>query len=334
MIVKRIHKVISSSIETLPIELNTGSNLFVYSGSMTAVIQGELGNNSITWEQIDGEPVTYTSSTDGLTITFTTTDLNRKVFKVYTNKGTPLEQSAIAEFVHFPVERILIGDREDLLNVKQTNTIRASDLLPAYKQNGLISIDPNLSNYAVSSYGSLADSADSFTGLIVEGRLPNDVIPFIKTSEVWEKVSGSWTLRFNSVGYLKDFSGKVPVTENEFKIVYTVNLRGYKANVDLLVDSKYGKGFSNRISIDDRSDLIGINNYSAVLQTKRAFTCIDPVISNKHRDDLLSIDGYTAVLQTRRAFAVSDDLVASADRENIISFSDYTAVLQTSTGVT
>jgi hypothetical protein len=334
MIVKRIHRVISTSIETLPIELNTGSNLFVYSGSMTAVIQGELGNNSITWEQVEGDPVTYTSSLDGLTITFTTTDLNRKVFKVYTNKGTPLEQSAIAEFVHFPVERILTGDREDLLNVRQTNTIRASDLLPAYKQNGFISIDPNSPNYAVSSYGSLTDSADSFTGLIVEGRLSDDVIPFVITSEVWEKINGAWTLRFDSEGYLKDFSSKVPVTENAFKIVYTVNLRGYKTNVDLLVDSGYRKGFSNRITIDNRSDLIGINNYSVVLQTKRAFTCTDLLIADEYRDNLLSIDGYTAVLQTKRAFAVDNDLVVNVDREDIISFSDYTAVLQTSTGVT
>jgi hypothetical protein len=334
-IINRLSRVGGNNLQAVAITLESQFNTFVASGEMTAVLpNGEDPSNvNIVWEQIGGSAVTYTTPTDGISIGFTTSDLIRKTFKVYTNKGSTVEQSAIADFLHFPLDKQVVNNaNRDLITLVQTNSINASNLLPAYKQNGLIAVDPTSPNYSISSHGLLASTPDSLTYIITDGTMSNDVIPYVHTSEVWERITGVWTLQYSTSNYIRNFADKVTVTNNEFKIVYKYNLRGYENSVTLLVDQKYWQGFSDRSNVNLNNDLISINNYQNRLQTSTSFSAADTSAINAN-SDMIVLTNYNSNLQTSTRFS-SADTSGLPNNNDMLVINNYVQSLQTSTGAT
>ena len=56
--------------------------------TLSATVIGELDGHSMLWEQIDGTAVTFTTPIDQLSVTYTQTTFDNKVFRFYVDKGT------------------------------------------------------------------------------------------------------------------------------------------------------------------------------------------------------------------------------------------------------
>ena len=58
--------VIKGYVGVVPIRVYDNGELWQYQGSIRAEIEGDPNTTVISWEQMTGDPVTYTSSTNGL----------------------------------------------------------------------------------------------------------------------------------------------------------------------------------------------------------------------------------------------------------------------------
>jgi len=331
----RLNRVITSALEAVKVELNTTANTFGYNGSMTVILPDGEDPNTIVfhWEQIAGTAVTFTSPLNEQTITFTAPDLVRKKFKVCTNYGSNVEQCAIAEFLHFPNEIIDRSSRDTFINVKKTNSISVEDVLPAYKQNGFVSIDPTNTNYATKSYSNISATADSYTIIKTTGSLSSEIVASITNSQLWEKITGTWTL-IKDINYYVDSFNNVAITSNTYKIVYKYNLRGLSTSVTLPVAVDIHKGFSDRLEKSvGRSTYIGITNYLQLTQTSTSINISSTISNNNNRETYIKLNNYTQTIQTS-TLLTSESTVSKLGRSTYAGIDNYSQSLQTSTGAT
>ena len=94
----------SVDIHAVPVSVGDGAAIFHYDGQLVGEFYNIKDDTVIQWSQVSGVPVTFTSPLNEETITFTSNDLDKKVFKCCTNPGTDAELCALAEFYHFPVD--------------------------------------------------------------------------------------------------------------------------------------------------------------------------------------------------------------------------------------
>lgn len=62
------------------------------SGVLTAVVSGDLAGRVLLWEQISGSPVSFTSPTNQLSVTFNQFDFDDKTFRFTVDKNLPSER--------------------------------------------------------------------------------------------------------------------------------------------------------------------------------------------------------------------------------------------------
>jgi len=124
--------VVKLHLVAVPVRVPDKFDVLALSGTMEAIITGSPSTNVI-WEQLEGTPVTFTTPLNQLSIGFTTTDYEYKLFKCTTNPNTDVERSAVGHFYHYPV---------DTLNIQRTSS--KFHTLRERSEQPKIDIDPGL----------------------------------------------------------------------------------------------------------------------------------------------------------------------------------------------
>ena len=316
---------------SVPIRVYDNGELWVYSGSMTAEIEGDVNTTTLTWVQLTGEPVTYTGPVNGLTITFTTTDLQSKVFRCYTNKGTPSEAYDDGTYYHHPIEVIVTNDPYDGTTSKLTNMLYPEDI--SYRvQGGMLStyIDPKISGVI-----RLEGPVDEYTEFRITG-LEDILVQFVEWTRIETATGGSdvWTV----VREYDGFNPMVPALPQDadnyrvsFKHVWygrVTILTWYRDDINLTTPEKGG---SSRSHTNHISDINTLTSYQYLLQTTREDEYAD------FSDTSHSFDGAMTTTYGYRLQYINElygsDLISTTHSQEWNTLTDYSYQLQTGTVV-
>lgn len=309
------------------------NRIFQYSGELTAILDSNGDQNAdILWEQTSGVPVTFTSGLTGLTVTFTTSDLNTKTFRVYTNKGTLYEKYADVTFFHYPVSNMDYVSNNTSNNTTWLNYPAKKSYFNAI--NGQIVIDKSSITPSIESVESavnLTSINDEFTEYVI--GFNSDIAKLVKEIRGYNLVGGTWTIFLTHQGYLSHINGNSFNGQVKFEV--DVEYPGFSGT--LLVETKSGlgnRGASNTMYYKTSATNSNISNYTSNLQTN---TVLPTYISNMDyikNNSSNSVSNYTSNLQvllTLPTYTSNMDYNSSSTNNN---FSNYTYSLQTSTGIT
>ena len=326
----RLNNVLISPINPVVIAVGTNFGIFEYFGSMTATLPNG-GDPPILWEQIGGTPVVFTSPIDGLHITFTTSDLEAKTFKVCTNPGTSSEYCATAEFVHFPVDVLPTQTFNEIhsINVPVSVELAAINSRPI---NGMIRnnhLDPQESGLAnIPTYTNFG-SSDDFTEFYVSDKnLKEDII---KSTRLYEFVASAWVLRNSYPGFIRGLRC-VNYTGGAVKVEIDIEDMGYANTLTRNISYTAPlKGYSERLPSNyNNRTTTSISGYSVQLSTVTVIPITDYPVPQAH--DIHSISAYTVNLQSVVAMNTQESF--KAPTTNVVaSTTNYDKLLQTSTGV-
>lgn len=101
----KLNRLTKGLIQVIPVVVPDVGAILSGSGSMTAYFPNGQTTPPLIWEQVSGVPVTFTSSLDEPTITFTSNDLNAKEFKCTTNPTDAIAAySDTGLFLSYPID--------------------------------------------------------------------------------------------------------------------------------------------------------------------------------------------------------------------------------------
>ena len=329
----RIRNISIKHISPTLITAEDNNRIFQYSGELTAVLDSNGDQNAdIWWEQTSGVPVTFTSSLTGLTVTFTTTDLNTKTFRVYTNKGTLYERYADVTFFHYPVSNM------EHVNSNTNNSITWSSHPTKKSYFNTISGQIVVNKSSITGFiedihnaVNLTNVNDEFTEYVI--GFNSDIVKQVKEIRGYNLVGNTWTLFLTHQGYLEHINGNNFNGQVRFEV--DVEYPGFSGT--LIVEAKSGlesKGASNLMDYKSSSTNNALSNYTSNLQTIKI---LPPYINDMDYNTSItsnSISGYSSNLQVLKALP---PFIANMDykpNSTSNSFSNYTYSLQTSTGIT
>jgi len=291
---------------------------------MTAEVIGNAAGVPILWEQLSGVPVNYTSALNGLTITFTTTDLGQKRFKVCTNPNTPNEYCSEAIFFHYPADTV-----QPLTAVPPTSVsdfpVFKSELFTAYYQQGLI---PNGST--VTDFVDMDAPIDGFSELRVINHNSVEANRIILNIKYQKQVAGTW----------------ITVLDAGTELVFSVpNLDATATNYRLLIDTyRYGirteyivpfvdfvAGFEDKLKPSQSASPTSVSNLQTSIQFRVALSNSD-VIRGMHGAIPTSVANLNTVLQYRNSLS-SSDIIEPITAVAHTSVSQLVITIQTNTGV-
>ena len=317
---------------TTPVRVYDAGELWVYRGSMRAEIEGDLGATTLTWVQLTGDPVTYTSSTDGLTITFTTTDLQSKVFRCYTNKGTPNEAYDDGTYYHNPIDVVVCrgakGNQEGLL----TNFLYA-DHVKYVIQGGMIDKYNHTDNLGVVRIHGAIDQYTEVGFSNINAEVARD----IQYTNIETKATGSsvWVLYRAYAGY-RSKVGSLPLTADDFRITIRHINRGHVTDMVWYRDDLFRyipkHGASDYVVPTGGLNYSALKNYSYLLQKITEQQVVDA--SELTPTSTLSIlNSYQYALQTISSRSGSDQVtLTNTSTYHTLSTHDYTLQVSTIVG--
>jgi len=316
---RRLNRILLDVGTPVPIALPDNYVVFGYYGSMELLFTTPITTTDITWEQIDGAPVTYNTPITGVTkIEFTTSELIKKKWRVYTNKGRAFERQAEGWFLHYPVE---------YLNPRKGNSsiLDYPDLLLNYKYvKGLFTKTES------QSFGLSAITSINKSGLLNAAFNSQELVDSVFYMKLYKRVNGSWVLDY-TIPY---YTHQMPIQDDtDYKIVVAYSDKGRyieKVQTVLLASPHYRKNYIIDVKTSNFCNSTNIVDYSGTLQDYNNKIIIENVI--KKIANSTNIINYTTQLQTIGANnLLIDDL--SPIRNNSTIMQNYTVTLQTSTGV-
>ena len=317
---------------TTPVRVYDAGELWVYRGSMTAEIEGDLGTTTLTWVQLTGDPVIYTSSTDGLKITFTTTDLQSKVFRCYTNKGTTNEAYDDGTYYHNPIDVVVCrgtkGNQEGLLTnflyVDRVKYVLQGGMINQYNHTddeGVVRIHGNIDQY----------TEVGFSG--INAAVAKD----IQYTQIETKATGSsvWVLYRAYAGY-KANVGSLPLTADDFRITMQHINRGHVTDMAWYRDDLLGHtpnhGGSDYVEPTGELNYNGLTNYEYLLQ-RITEQSISDASELTPINTLSTLMNYQYALQTISSRSDSDQVtLTNTSSYHALSIHDYTLQVSTIVG--
>ena len=265
--------VIRGQYDAVPVRVFDAGELWQYQGSMRAEIEGDIAATVISWEQMTGSPVTYTSSTDGLEITFTTTDLINKVFRCYTNKGTEGERWDEGTFYHNPVEVIIM--KSSMVGTQYVNNQFDPSVVTYKADGGIYYGDVVATENAIVR---INDPVDAFTELTFYGMPDFAVDDILYTWVMGYTAAGGWVVTQAYEGYVNKVHA-LPDEYEDYKVVIRHSKFGIISDIvatkSELLSVPVGNGISDRTF--HRSSMVGTSSAEYVLQRRSSSTYQDQI---------------------------------------------------------
>lgn len=298
----------------VPVTVADGSAIFHYDGKLTAVFDGIKDDTVIQWTQIEGLAVTYTSPLNEAEITFTSNDLDKKVFICCTNPGTDAEICARAEFYHFPVSWVdgkVIGNSISLGTLSNPDYPSAVDFTSRV-HHGMLPVDNSLPGYSnaarfLGTMVKMEGVIDAYT----ESKLTNSA------NEEGEKSIVGYSLLQDdgtNINVLSTYSGYVPIVlgvgSSDLDEWFQIEMRRYGYTYDLIVPLpiETSPGISEVISPPIGGGTGGIKTLTTILSTISKSAHEDSVtLNNSNVGNLLNL---TTVLQTKKSVPIDEDTVS------------------------
>lgn len=262
--------IVSVSATLVPVNVYDAYSLWSFSGTLRAYITGLLDDANITWVQLEGDPVTFTTATNIPVISFTSGNLLNKVFRVYTNQGTSVEQYDDCTFYHHPIDQVLtehhtvsLMDRTDPLKREDMTVFVKHGMYPVHEQLPRYGIIPKESNLIeFNTYGINTEVA-------VDGV--RDWAIKTKTLLEIESSPGVWTTVSDTYG----MDGIITGLTSPPRITYTYNYYGvmYQHTFDVGAETSgnnNGAGLSNLSMVEHNTDGQLLNMVSTVHTIKEA----------------------------------------------------------------
>lgn len=212
-----------------PIDALDTYSLWIYSGTLRSTISGSTTGINIHWEQLTGDPVTFTSPIDQLDVTFTSSNLLNKTFRVYTNKGSAFEEYDDCTFYHHPIDIVRV-DYGGYSNTRLTNHFYQT----AIKVTAIPGMYPV--NNSLPRYGIVPKTSDKLHGFkvldlnteIVLTGVPSGYTQITTKIEV-ESSPGVWTTFATSDAGESTIIGLTQVPRLKYSYVY----RGLRSSVEI-----------------------------------------------------------------------------------------------------
>jgi hypothetical protein len=316
---RRLNRILLDVGTPVPIALPDNYVIFGYYGSMELLFTSTETTTDITWEQIDGAPVTYNTATTGVTkIDFTTSDLVKKKWRVYTNKGRAFERQAEGWFLHYPV---------DYLNPRIGNStiLDYPDLLLDYKYvKGLFTKAES------QSFRFPTITATNQSGLLNTAFNSQKLVDSVFYMELYKRVNGSWVLDYT----IQYYTHQMPIQDDtDYKIVVAYSDQGRyveKTQIVLLASAHYRRDGIIDSSKAKSANSTAILNYSNSMAINSNELIIEPYPNIAI--NCTGIVDYVAQLQTIVATPISLENL-QIKPSNSTAMKNYTVTLQTSTGV-
>jgi len=332
----------------VPIHITQNESLFTLNGSLTAEIEGDPNTTNISWVQTLGSPVTFTSPTNQLKITFTTTDLFTKTFICYTNEGTNYERSDTGSLFHHPID-VIISEGVDTTSkshvIDSSFPIAKGKVLDLYP--GMMAYDSkdstNVDNTPNSVIRSPDDNYDNYIELVTQGA-NQAFIDSVLVSKLQVSIGGG---SFNTVQtyqkYRERFVGIDNLEGNNYKVIYSIYYYGNSVDIELNdtqpnSDKNNRIGFSNRLTNDGNTEQskIGVSNYKFSLSSIKDFTLLETFSNTSIDNNSRSlVSNYNFIIQSKKSLSLQESItVSEITSSSLHSIKNYTFQLQTSTGVT
>ena len=313
--------IIKGQYDAVPVRVYDAGELWQYQGSMRAEIEGDVATTVISWEQMTGDPVTYTSSTDGLEITFTTTDLINKVFRCYTNRGTEGERWDEGTFYHNPID--VIYNKNTLVGVTYVTGIFDPNLVTNGATGGMYYGDIVTDENPIIRFKA---PVDNFTEVSFYNMPEFAIDDVLYTRVLGYTTAGGWVVLQHYDGYQGSVHS-LPDTYEDFKVV----VRHVKFGIitDLVVtraellNTTIGSGLSDRMSVGNT--LTGVTSITYELQRKTNNTYVDPI---PVKGTLTGVMVAEYALQSKSNM-VYNDMVTS--NKTLVGVTTYSYQLQTNT---
>lgn len=117
-------------------DINTGCATTV---TLNAVIIGNIDGHTFLWEQISGSAVTFVGPVNGTSITYTQTNYDDKLFRLWADKDTVYEQYADVSANGTPTTKLGIGPPQAASNITDTDDVCK---YPVLTYNVFVSVEP------------------------------------------------------------------------------------------------------------------------------------------------------------------------------------------------
>jgi len=170
--------------------------------TLTAEVIGDLQGNVFEWEQISGSPVTFTTPTNELSVTYNQTTFDDKTFRFYLNRGTGFEEFDDVTVFGSPtdsVTNVVSSDKTSIL-ISEAEFFRDDNLLLHFITN--YPIVQNSSAHINKSYTAseavltweFLDTSQEVLGYIVRERdnstgTWNDIASLLPTDNFFDSVT-------------------------------------------------------------------------------------------------------------------------------------------------
>jgi len=316
---RRLNRILLDVGTPVPIALPDNYVIFGYSGSMELLFTSSETTTDITWIQLEGSAVTYNTGTTNVTkIDFSTTDLIKKKWRVYTNKGRAFERSAEGWFLHYPVEYITP-------NKGNSTILDYPGINLNYKYIKGLFTKAESNAFRIPTI-----TGSNQSGLLNDTFNVQAIIDSVFYMEVYKLVTGSWVLDY-SVPY---YTHQLPINDNtDYKIVVAYSDKGryYEKSQIVLVASDYYR--KNYIIDNVKANIVNstsIIDYTTASQNISSESIVENIISRIINST--NIIDYVAQLQSIVATPLSQEQIQS-NTGNSTELQAYTVTLQTSTGV-
>ena len=321
--------VIKGYTDVVPIRVYDSGELWQYQGTMRAEIEGDINTTTLTWVQLTGEPITYVGPTNGLTISFTTTDLINKTFRCYTNKGTEGERWDDGVYYHNPVDISILKPNMVTTTVGMTNIFDPDSVY--------ITVVGGIANGGIGSSIEIArfsQPVDQYTRITIYG-IPDYSIDHIVNTVVsyYDSVLLEWVELVSYEGLEKTIYG-LPHTADNYRVISTYSRFGiiyeltwYRDDINIIGASPG----ATDVVVPNMQTAVDITAYEYALQTINKVTMVDDVTLESDLTEV-QLTSYQATLQTIWYVDIIDT-VTMPPVEHTTSLYQYTFVLQSNTVV-
>jgi hypothetical protein len=326
----------------VPVALKPAFSIFTYDGSMSAEFEGLTEDTVIQWSQTGGVAVVYTSDQASATITFTSTELDRKEFTVCTNPGTSVEMCAVAGFFHFPLDMtdaVTLDESMPLIGGTNPDYPERSDFSPV-KVHGMIPVDRQLDGYElverdIGSVVKFEGTDDQYTEIVINRSVSTDGEAAIQSVAVFlQNEGGGWDLERTVYAPLTKTLINLPATTYPRKVIVTLYRLGYEWQIELPIAGEATPGATDRLRSNSDRPLVAIGEINTILSKVNTLAGTDYVQPAEDRPTTV-ISLLTTSLVKLTARESSDSVYLPYPEEPPVAvISTLTTVLQSNFAVT
>jgi hypothetical protein len=337
MIRQKINRVQKVKADLVPVTLHDTFNVFVPSGVMTAIAPTSDSSTLWQWEQLEGTPVSYTSTLNTDTITWNSTDLERKRFQVWTNRGTINEQTTTAYFLHYPLDTVTTSKSTTVSANIINNTHFNESMVKPRIENGIIPLK-DFSTFSTSNAldlknnASLGETVGTVNSAYVSGDtdLPVRIVRQVTHTVLQKLVSSSYSTINTDTGYVRTYEG---LSVGAYRVIYKCFHKGFLYEL-VVYFNEFRNIVANKVNNKASTSIsCSISNYNGSVSTVASIVPIE-VISEHTTSVSSNISNLTYSISTI-TYLSEQELNAVKNINTAVSANliNYSFQLQTSTGV-